>query len=355
MSLLTLDLVFVGFGNVARQFVEILGERATELRHTEQLELRLVGITTKRHGAVLDWNGLDGLRALTAAAAGTITSLAPERQARDTLHVLEQLSDRPSPAPCIVVETTPLEIMTGEPATSHIRAAFAAGASVVTANKGPIAHHFAELQAAAEQRNVCFRFESTVMDGAPIFGLARETLPLITVTAFRGVVNSTTNHIITAMERGEAYDEALHRMQREGMTEADPSLDVDGWDAAAKTAALINVLMGGRTRPQDITRTGIGHLTARAAQEAVSRGRRIRLVASAVRVDGHVKGLVAPAELPEDDWLAKLTGTQNGLILQTDLLGELAVLQLDGGLTQTAYGLLADIVSIGRALKSRAG
>jgi homoserine dehydrogenase len=176
----------------------------------------------------------------------------------------------------------------------------------------------------------------------------RETLPAVDILGFRGVINSTTNHILTAIEDGESFDGALARMQADGIAEADPSLDVDGWDAAAKAAALANVLMRARMTPQAVDREGIGQGTARLAMAAKGRGARIRLVASAKRVAGGVTTSVRPVELPESDLLAGLRGVANGLILQTDLLGEIAMMQLTGGLTQTAYGLLSDLVTVGR-------
>jgi len=187
-----------------------------------------------------------------------------------------------------------------------------------------------------------------VMDGVPIFNLVRETLPAVQILGFRGVINSTTNHILSALEDGQSFDTALARMQSEGIAEADPSLDVDGWDAAAKTAALANVLMRARTTPQAVEREGIGQGTARLAMAAKARGKRVRLVASARRTPSGVAASVHPIELPETDLLAGLRGMANALILQTDLLGEIAVAQLSGGLTQTAYALLSDLVAIRR-------
>ncbi len=139
---------------------------------------------------------------------------------------------------------------------------FAVGAHVVTANKGPVAFAYRELADEARARGVSFLFEGAVMDGIPVFNLVRECLPAATIRGFRGVINSTTNHILTAMEKGEPYDRALARMQAEGVAEADPSLDVDGWDAAAKVAALANVWFDARITPQVVDRTGIDAGTA---------------------------------------------------------------------------------------------
>jgi homoserine dehydrogenase len=182
----------------------------------------------------------------------------------------------------------------------------------------------------------------------PIFNMARAALPAATVTGFRGVVNSTTNHILTALEEGQTFEHALAAMQAAGIAEADPSLDVDGWDAAAKTAALANALMNARLTPHTIEREG---LTAAAAQRAIAAraaARRLKLVASADREGGTVRGRVQLVELPGSDLLARLDGPQNALVLTTDVLGEIAIVQRGSGLIATAYGLVADLVTIAR-------
>ncbi|MCU1384918.1 MAG: homoserine dehydrogenase, partial [Acidobacteria bacterium] len=213
------DLVLVGYGNVARRFESLLEEQRPALA-------RIVGTATRRHGCTL--NGRTVAHPSTLAflkdALGRHAGAARQRR-------------------LVVVETTTLDVGRGEPAIGHIRAALAGGAHVITANKGPVAFAFRRLSQAAARADRRFLFEGAVMDGVPIFNLVRETLPAVKIRGFRGVVNSTTNFILTAMERGQPFDEALAEMQARGVAEADASLDVDGWDAAAKTAALANVLL----------------------------------------------------------------------------------------------------------------
>ena len=236
-----------------------------------------------------------------------------------------------------------------------MRAAFAIGAHVITANKGPAAFAYGELAEQAEAAGVSFLTEGAVLDGIPVFNLVRETLPAVEVVGFRGVVNSTTNHVLTVMEAGGEQTEALAAMQAAGIAEADASLDIDGWDAAAKTAVLINVLMRGSTTPHDIDRTGIRQLSGERVRDAKRRGRRIKLVASAARTAGRVAGRVAPDELAAHDPLARLDGVANAVILTTDLLGDIMIGELDAGLTHTAYALLSDLVTIRRRLTAAPG
>ena len=341
------DLAFVGFGNVGRRFARLIEERRDWLSLDYDLECRAVGVATRRHGAIFRDNGLDAVALADALQNGLPKLGDSSSEAADSLDVIRRLAQSNAPLK-VVIETSTLDIAAGQPAIDHVRAGLQAGCHVVTANKGPAAFAYEELNALALDRDRLFLFEGAVMDGVPIFNLVRETLPAVDIVGFRGVINSTTNHILSALEDGESFDAALERMQTEGIAEADPSLDVDGWDAAAKTSALANVLMRARMTPQAVDREGIEPSTARAAMAAKARGGRVRLVASAKQGPGGVITSVRPVELPETDLLAGLRGLANAIVLQTDLLGEIAICQLNGGLTQTAYALLSDLLTIRR-------
>ncbi len=311
------DVVIVGYGHVGRRFAGLVEERRERLEADHDLTVRILGTATRRAGP----------------------------PALDLIRQLER-SDAPLR---VVVETTTLNIADGEPAISHVKAAIAAGCHVVTANKGPAAFAYAELRAAADAAGVSFLFEGAVMDGIPIFNLVRETMPAVEISGFRGIVNTTTNVIISALEDGEPFAPALARMQAEGIAEADASLDLDGWDAAAKIAALANVLMDAGITPHDVDRRGIDEHTASSARAAKAAGRRLRLVAEATRLAGPiVVASVKPVVLDAEDVLAGIRGSANALVLRTDLLGEVAICQLAGDLTQTAYALLSDLVTIRR-------
>jgi homoserine dehydrogenase len=340
------DLALVGFGNVGRRFVRLIEERRDWLSLDYELECRVVGIATRHHGAVYRQGGVDAVAIAVRLEAGH-PMVEPEIEAVDSADVIRRLAQSDAPLK-VLIENTPLDIDAGQPAIYHVRTALQAGCHVVTANKGPAAFAYEELIALADDREVAFLFEGAVMDGIPIFNLVRETLPAVEIVGFRGVVNSTTNYILSALEDGKSFDTALEQMQSEGIAEADASLDVDGWDAAAKAAALANVFMRGRLTPQGVEREGIGPGTARLAMAAKSRGMRVRLVATARTTATGVVVSVRPLELPETDLLAGLRGMANALVLQTDLLGEIAICQMGGNLTQTAYALLSDLVTIRR-------
>ena len=237
-------LLLVGYGNVARRFVQLLDELRPDLA-ARGIEPVIVGVMTRRHGRVFDSAGLDAARVAHDLAKGDAVGPASVPSALEWCAQLRSQSVETH----VLVETTTLDIRFGEPAISHVRAAFAAGVHVITANKGPVAFAYQSLAAEAGLAGVSFLFEGAVMDGVPIFNLVRETMPGVTIRGFRGVVNSTTNYILTALEHGEPFDRALARMQAAGIAEADPTLDVDGWDAAAKASALANVWLAAATDP----------------------------------------------------------------------------------------------------------
>lgn len=351
MTTIGFDLVFVGFGHVGRRFAGLLQEIAPRLEREHGLDARVVGIATRTHGAALDARGIDLARAQEHVASGrSLASLHDARSGPPPANgaaAIEGAAGVRDPArPLVVVETTVLDIAAGQPAIDHVRTAIRCGAHVITANKGPAAFAYRELRALADAAGVAFLFEGAVMDGIPVFNLVRDTLPAVRVVGFRGVVNSTTNFILTAMEDGQDADAALRQMQAAGIAEADASLDLDGWDAAAKAAALANVLLDAGVTPHRVDRAGIREVTIAAVRQAVARGARIRLIAAAERRAGGVAVTVGPRELPASDPLAGLRGMANALILETDLVGEIAVAELSGGLTHTAYALVTDLVSI---------
>ncbi len=292
---------------------------------------RIVAIHTLRHGSAFDQRGLP-----------------VEPQFGPRCGTIEEFLDRARPE--MVVELTTLNPATGEPAISHIRAAFARSMHVATANKGPIAHAYAALSEEARRAGVEFRFESTVMDGAPVFNLVRNNLPGCKINGFTGVLNSTTNVVIEALRKGRTLAEGIEEAQKIGVAEADASYDIDGWDAAAKAAALANVLLHARLTPLDVDRRGIARLTPGKLVDLKSQGKTVRLVARARIVAGSVKLRVRAEVLDETDILASVHGTSNLLLFDTDLMGTVGTVEIGPGVEQTAYGVFSDLVDIAKTL-----
>jgi homoserine dehydrogenase len=243
----------------------------------------------------------------------------------------------------VLFEGTSLNVETGQPAIDHIRAALEHGAHAITANKGPVVRAYRELRDLAEARGKRFLFESTVMDGVPIFSLF-DQLPAIRLQGLHGILNSTTNVILSEMESGLSFDEALKKAQALGIAETDASNDIDGWDAAAKTAALINVLMDVPIKLDQIAREGIRHLSAEAVRAARKESRPYKLVCRAKKEDNRVTASVRPEYVPLDDPMAQITGSSSYIYFETDIFPGLAITEENPGLYATAYGMLADFV-----------
>jgi homoserine dehydrogenase len=340
-------LVLIGFGHVGRRLMRLLDEMDDRLA----FDTRVVAIATRRHGSVIDPGGVNASRAIAAVEAGRpLDQLDPDPRERSGIDVLRQaadaLADEAAEGRVVAIEASVLDIDRGEPAVSHVRAALEGLMHVVTVNKGPAAFAYRALADLAIEADRRFLFEGAVMDGVPLFNLVRETMPGVRVDGFRGVINTTANFVLSALERGEAFDAAVREMQARGIAEADPRLDIDGWDAAAKTAALVNVLMDGAVTPHDVARTGIGDVRSADVAQAASRDRRIRLVASAARHGSRIDARVEPEMLDRSDPLAGLADTENAVYLRTDILGEVGIVQRTGSLTQTAYAVVSDLARI---------
>jgi homoserine dehydrogenase len=320
-----LKLALVGYGNVGKAFARLLA------RKHSQCPFRIVAIHTARHGTAIDEGGLP-LDPQFGPAASSVEDFLARAGAE------------------VMIEITSLNPTTGEPAISHIRAAFARGMHAVTANKGPIAHAYTALRDEADGSGVQFRFESTVMDGAPVFNLVRETLPGVAIAGFTGVLNSTTNVVLEAMEQGHSFEDGIRAAQQIGITEADPSFDIDGWDAAAKTAALANVLMAANTTPLAVDTKGIRKLTPEKLAELKAKNKTVRLVSRVHRSKDGLKMRVRAEVLDLTDVLATARGTTSLLQLETDLMGTIGILETNPGVDQTAYGLFSDLVSIAKTV-----
>ena len=338
-----IDIALVGFGNVARALARLLIRKTDTLRRDYDLTFRVTGIATHSRGFAIDPDGLDLEAALQLVMAGhKLDGLHKGPPVPDTLAFIGAC-----PAD-LVMEATWLNPQTGQPATDYVRAALAAGRHVVTANKGPVAFAYRELTQLARQQDRGFFFESTVMDGAPVLGLGREAFLATTIERIRGILNSTTNYILTRLEQGVPFEAAVEEAQKIGVAEADPSNDLEGWDAAVKIVVLANVLMGADLRPADVDRTGITGLNGADLKAAVAGGERIKLVCEAVREGGQVRASVRPTRLPLSDPLSQVDQTSSAITFQTDTLHHLTLIEGDTDPTTTAYGMLVDMINITR-------
>jgi homoserine dehydrogenase len=335
-----INFAFIGFGHVGRAFARLLMDRRNWLLKEFGIEWKITGIATKNHGTSIDHNGLPIKKILGSwKRHSNLDNFHNGPACNSQTDFIRQCGAD------ILFEMSVLDL-SGEPATTYIQEALGAGLHVITTNKGPVSTHFRQLTRLARLRGVRFLYEGTVMDGAPVFNLVRQTLPATRIRSLRGILNSTTNYILTQMEQGTSFEAALEYARNAGLTEADPSLDLEGWDSAAKLSVLIQAMMGGRVKPKDIERSGISDETGRIVRAAVRRDRRLRLVARAYRQGGRVVGKVELQELEIFDPLAAIRGLSNILILNTDTMRELAIIENNPSVDQTAFALFSDLISL---------
>lgn len=336
MSKKRLRAVIVGFGNVGQRMAAMLSEERGKYPGLEGLDLAPVAIITGRHGGLVEPKGIDLLKALRKYRENGSFPPAP----LTALQAIETLDYE------VLVELSALDIeKRGEPAVSHVRAALARGRHAVTANKGPAAFAYRELAGLAGSRDVRFLFESAVMDGTPVFCLGR-ALKGVRVTGFSGIFNTTTNFVLSRLEAGESMESAVRTAQRLGFAEADPGLDLDGWDAAAKTAILANVFLDAGIDPLQVARRGITGVTRQDIARARSAEKRIKLICRGWREEGGVRAEVRPAEVPLDNYFAAVNGRAAALRLESDMLGPLWIMEESPDLMDTASGVLQDLLVI---------
>jgi homoserine dehydrogenase len=336
----TYNLCFLGFSNVNRTLVQLLRDREQELRERHGISFRITGLATRRRGWIADPNGLDPNTHVDRTLLSDKSLQSDEKPTNVQAWLSAARAD-------VLFEATSLNVENGQPAVDHLRTALNHGAHAITANKGPIVHAYRELRDLAAARGKRFLFESTVMDGVPIFSLFHE-LPAIHLHGFRGILNSTTNMILSEMENGLSFDESLKKAQSLGIAETDATHDIDGWDAAVKTAALITVLMDIPVRLEEIAREGVRSLSREVVRAARKEGRPYKLVCRAKKEEGKVTATVRPEQISLADPMAQITGTSSYIYFETDIFPGLAITEENPGLYATAYGMLADFVRIAR-------
>jgi homoserine dehydrogenase len=338
-------LAFIGFGNVAQALAQLLLRKRWELQERYEITFSVTGISTGSHGTAVNPNGLSVNAAFDMLNSGRSLDLLTGGPFPKNVHEFLERSEAD-----VMFENTPVNHETGQPAIDHCRMALDLGMHAITANKGTVVHGYRKLTELARGKNKKFLFESTVLGGSPLFSVFRETMPAAELTSFEGVLNSTTNIILSRMARGESFDKAVKYCQGIGVAETDPSADVDGWDAAIKVAALVTVLMDTPFTPQQVERTGIREITPERIEQARARNERWKLVCRAARVEDTVKASVKPEPVPMSSPLYAMQDSTTGIAFRTDVLGDYSIVESEregmvAGPVPTAYGLFADFVN----------
>jgi len=340
----------IGCGTVGQGFLEILEKKREYLKEEFDFEVKVVAINDKLKGSLLIPEGIEVEKILQLLEQGKkideyLEGKSNEAQQTDPLEMLEKCDAD------IIAELTYTDIKTAEPATSYIKKAFQTGKHVVTSNKGPAALNYRELIRLAQQNKVFFRIEGTVMSGTPVFTLFESGLAGNNIKEISGILNGTTNFILSKMEiENMDYEDALGLAQKLGYAEADPTADVEGYDALAKIVILSNVFLEGNIKPSDAKREGITSLSKQEILTAKQEGYRYKLIASTKKENGQIRVGVSPQKLPLTDPLAGVMGANNALTFDLDLLGKLTIQGPGAGKIETGYSILTDMLAIHRNL-----
>lgn len=338
MQIRKINVAMVGFGNVGQALARLFLRKHAELKHRYGVEVSVTGIATARHGMALDPTGLDLQSVLDSVGNGrSLTHLSQQNCAQIEEFLAASHAE-------VLFESIPVNYQNGQPALDILSQGLSLGMHVITADKGPVVHGFSELRRIAKEKGRQFLFEATVMDGTPIFSLFRHCLPVANLRGISGILNSTTNYILTRMEQGDGFEQAVKAAQHIGITETDPSGDIDGWDAAIKLAILVTVLMGVPLKPQDVDRTGIRDIDQNKIHAVLQQGKRWKLVCRAWREGRKIRAKVAPEIVANDSPMYNVNGTSSIAQFDTDTLGLLTIYEQDPSPDTTAYGLFADFI-----------
>jgi len=339
----TARLAMIGFGNVGQGFAQILSERGAFLEQQHGVNFQIVAISDILKGSLYNSDGLDPAALLeTVQRTGKLEEISAPNKGWDALRTIAETNAD------VLVELSYTNLNSGEPAYTHLRHAIQSGKHVVTTNKGPIALHYPELSALALAHKVEIGVEGTVMSGTPTLRMSAEFLAAAGIERIQGIINGTTNYILTQMEAETNYADALAEAQAHGYAEADPTGDVEGFDAAGKAVILANLLMGASLTMNDVERTGISQLTLEDITAARASGERWKLIAKIERQDGKVTASVRPTRLPSYHPLASVSGATNAITFTTGLLGDVTVIGPGAGRLETGYALISDLLAIHR-------
>lgn len=339
---MTTKIAFVGFGGVGQTLAHLLEEQKHSLYEKYELVYEVVAVSDVMKGSVYHPDGLDIPTLLQVARETGNVENYPETDGLikgwNSMETIQQSNAD------VIVEVTFTDVKTGQPAIEHCKAAFERGKSVITTNKGPVALAYKELSKLAEKNGAYWGFEGTVMSGTPALRMPKLTLAGNTITEIKGILNGTTNFIITEMEKGETYEAALKKAKQLGYAEADPTSDVEGFDARYKACILANYIMEKPVKAEEIPCEGITNLSVDHVNDALKNNKKWRLLARIKKEGEEVKASVKPELMDADDPLAGVSGATNAILYECDLAGPILLTGAGAGLVETGYSLLIDLI-----------
>ncbi len=332
-------IAIIGFGTVGQGISEILLEKKTELKEKYKFDFDIVAVADFAYGNVYNAKGLDVAKMLKEAKSKK--KFTKDIVKWNNIELIEKSNAT------VVCELTYTDLKTGKPAIDHVKAALSSGKHVVSSNKGPAALKYLEMKKIADKKKVKYLIEGTVVAGTPIINLVQGPLAGCEITKIRGILNGTTNYMLTEMEKGMDYNAVLKVAQNLGYAEADPTGDVEGFDARGKVCILANVVMGVPVKIDEISCKGITKITSKDMAEAKAKGCRWKLIGSVEKLKtGKIKASVAPEMVELSHPLAGIMGAKNALTFTTDLLGDVTIVGPGAGRKETGFSILTDLLRI---------
>ncbi len=343
---MTHKIALLGFGVVGQGLAEILQDKGESLRSELGFDAKIVAISDVMKGSLYHPEGLDISQVLQVVKETGKLESYPETpgliRGWDSFKTIRESNAD------TIVEVTFTDVKTGQPAIDHCKAAFQSKKNVVMSNKGPVSLAYQELAELAKKNDVRWGFEGTVMSGTPALRMPVVSLAGNNISEIRGILNGTTNYILTKMEEGLNYKDALFEAQVLGYAEADPTSDVEGYDAQYKVTILANVVMNIPMKREEVECEGISHLTQQDIQWAKSEGRRWKLIAKCKKVGDKVIAKVGPEAIPLTDPLAGVLGAQNAITYDCDLAGPITLIGAGAGRKETGFSILIDLINMSR-------
>jgi homoserine dehydrogenase len=338
----------VGLGTVGQWLLRVLHEGGPKLASRYGFVPKIIGVANARDGFVYSSDGLNPLTLLAHASSGrSLAKLPGVRHCQTSVEGIDATE-----ADVLVEVTASSARDDGEPGVTHMRRALHRGISVVTSNKWPVALHGVELAELARTLGTGFRAESTVMSGTPVLSSLRDGLAGAEPIGLRGILNATANFMLTRMEQGESYEDALAAAQAIGLAERDPTADVEGYDAMAKAMILAALVFGTQLRAEEVVRRGIRDLDDAWMAAQPERGRRVKqLVTLEFSDEGSRTGLTArvePVPLSDDDPLARVARATNMVVFRADPVGEVSITGPGAGPELAGQGVLSDLIAVAR-------
>ena len=329
-------IILIGYGVVGQSFTKLLLSKLVDLYNLYGMKPRIVACVDNK-GSAIDTSGLDIQRLLEIKKnKGTVGKYYNNNKSKlEPIQIIENIDAE------IVMELTPTNLIDGEPGLSHIISAMKYGKNVITVNKGPLSVAFSSLIELANFNGISFKFSGTVGGGTPILEFAKRCLKGDRIVSFKGILNGTTNYILSKMEEGLTFTDALNDAQIRGYAETVPSLDIDGYDAAAKLVIMANWLMGMKVALEDVNRNGITTVKTQEVSEALRKGNAVKLIATCE----NKKLVVKPMEVSKLDPLC-VNGTLNSVTFSLEYAGNQTIIGRGAGGIETASAVLRDMIEI---------